>query len=50
LEHGYTTNQDGSGYGLSVVRHIVDAHGWEIHVTDGTDGGTRFEISGIEAR
>jgi signal transduction histidine kinase len=50
LEHGYTTNQNGSGYGLSVVRHIADAHDWEIHVTDGTDGGTRFEISGIEAR
>ena len=49
LDHGYTTNQDGSGYGLSVVRHIVDAHDWELHVTDGTDGGTRFEISGIEA-
>ncbi|WP_135536891.1 sensor histidine kinase [Halostella pelagica] len=50
LEHGYTTNRDGSGYGLSIVRHIVDAHDWEIQVTDGTDGGTRFEISGIEAR
>jgi signal transduction histidine kinase len=50
FDHGYTTNQDGSGYGLSVVRHIVDAHDWEIDVTDGTDGGTRFEISGIEAK
>ena len=50
LDHGYTTTQAGSGYGLSVVQHIIDAHGWEIHVTDGADGGTRFEISGIEAR
>ena len=49
FQHGYTTSDDGTGYGLSVVRQIVDAHDWEIHVTDGTDGGTRFEISGIEA-
>jgi signal transduction histidine kinase len=49
FEHGYTTNDDGTGYGLSVVRQIVDAHGWEIHVTDGTDGGARFEITGVGA-
>jgi signal transduction histidine kinase len=47
FEHGYTTNEDGNGYGLSVVQHIVDAHDWEIRVTDGTDGGARFEIVGI---
>jgi signal transduction histidine kinase len=49
FEHGYTTSDDGTGYGLSVVRQIVDAHGWEIHVTDGTDGGARFEITGVGA-
>jgi signal transduction histidine kinase len=49
FEHGYTTNDDGTGYGLSVVRQIVDAHGWEIHLTDGTDGGARFEITGVGA-
>jgi len=48
FEHGYTTSQDGNGYGLSIVRAIVDAHGWEIRVTEGTDGGARFEIVGIE--
>ena len=49
FEHGYTTNDDGTGYGLSVVRQIVDAHGWEIQVTDGTDGGARFEIHGVRS-
>jgi PAS domain S-box-containing protein len=48
FEHGFTTREDGSGYGLSIVRTIVNAHGWDVRVTEGTDGGARFEITGIE--
>lgn len=48
FEHGFTTREDGTGYGLSVIRSIVGAHGWDISVTDGADGGARFEVSGIE--
>jgi signal transduction histidine kinase len=48
FDHGYTTRQDGTGYGLSVVRSIVGAHGWDVVVTDADDGGARFEITGIE--
>jgi signal transduction histidine kinase len=48
FDHGYTTRTDGSGYGLSIVRTIVNAHGWDVRVTDGDDGGARFEITGIE--
>ncbi|WP_336136883.1 two-component system sensor histidine kinase NtrB [Natronomonas amylolytica] len=48
FEEGYTTGSDGNGYGLSIVRNIVDAHGWEIDVTESKSGGARFEISGIE--
>ena len=41
-----TTSADGhAGLGLSIVRGIVDAHGWDISVTEGTAGGSRFEIS-----
>ncbi|MXR43025.1 PAS domain S-box protein [Halobaculum sp. WSA2] len=47
FESGYTTNQDGTGFGLAIVKRIVEAHGWEIDVTAGRDGGARFEISGI---
>lgn len=36
------------GFGLHIVRGIVDAHGWQIRVTDGADGGTRREITGVE--
>lgn len=48
LEQGYTTAEDGTGFGLSIVRQIVDAHGWDIDVTESDDGGARFEISGVE--
>ncbi|WP_158598781.1 PAS domain S-box protein [Haloarcula sp. Atlit-120R] len=46
FESGYTTNQDGTGFGLAIVKRVVEAHGWEITVTEGTDGGARFEVSG----
>jgi len=50
FHHGYTTTNDGHGYGLTVVQHIVEAHDWMIHVTSGVDGGARFEIRGIETQ
>ncbi|MXV60987.1 response regulator [Natronorubrum sp. JWXQ-INN-674] len=43
FESGYT-DADGSGFGLAIVRRILEAHGWDVHVTDGTDGGARFEV------
>jgi len=46
FEQGYTTNRDGTGFGLAIVKRIVEAHQWEITVTSGTDGGARFEITG----
>ena len=45
---GYTTTDDGTGFGLSIVSDIVEAHGWEIRLTDSADGGARFEITGVE--
>ena len=48
FNHGFTTDEDGSGYGLSVVRTIAGAHGWDIIVTDSDTGGARFEITGVE--
>ncbi|MFB6148648.1 MAG: sensor histidine kinase [Halobacteriales archaeon] len=46
---GYSTTDDGTGFGLSIVKQIAEAHGWSIEVMRSEDGGTRFEISGIEA-
>ena len=48
FEHGFTTRDEGTGYGLSVIRSIIGAHGWDIGVKDGDYGGARFEIVGIE--
>jgi Signal transduction histidine kinase len=40
---------EGTGFGLSIVKQVTEAHGWNICVTDGAEGGTRFEITGVEA-
>jgi len=50
FERGYSTRQDGTGFGLSIVREVVEGHGGSITVTDSEDGGARFEIRGIEVR
>jgi PAS domain S-box-containing protein len=47
FEDGYTTNDDGTGFGLAIVQSIVEAHGWEITVRDSEDGGARFDVRGI---
>ncbi|TKX70635.1 ATP-binding protein [Halorubrum sp. SP9] len=44
FEKGHTTRRDGSGFGLAIVERIVDAHGWDVRLTEGTEGGARFEI------
>jgi PAS domain S-box-containing protein len=45
---GHTSAQGGTGFGLTIVKRIVEAHGWELSVTDGTDGGARFEFEMAE--
>jgi PAS domain S-box-containing protein len=44
LELGYSTREDGTGFGLSIVRDIAEAHEWEIGVVESADGGARFEF------
>ncbi|ELY56541.1 HTR-like protein [Natronococcus amylolyticus DSM 10524] len=36
-------------FGLAIVTDIVDAHGWEISITEGSEGGARFEIVTADA-
>jgi len=48
FDAGYSTNDSGTGFGLTIIKQVVDAHGWTLRVTDSTDGGAPFEIGGIE--
>jgi len=48
FEPGHSSARDGTGFGLTIVKRIVEAHGWALSVTDGTDGGARFEIEMVE--
>lgn len=48
FEPGYSTAEDGTGFGLSIVRQVAHAHDWGLRVTDSAEGGARFEISGVE--
>jgi len=44
LEPGHSSARGGTGFGLTIIKRIVEAHGWELSITDGSDGGARFEI------
>ncbi|QGN07747.1 PAS domain S-box protein [Halorhabdus sp. CBA1104] len=48
FEPGVTTQEHGTGFGLSIVRQIADAHGWTVSVTDSSSGGARFVFEGVE--
>ncbi|WP_440991320.1 ATP-binding protein [Haloarchaeobius baliensis] len=50
LEHGFTTHDSGTGFGLAIVDRIVSAHGWTVAVVDPPepDLGACFEIAGVE--
>jgi PAS domain S-box-containing protein len=43
FQHGYTSD-NGTGFGLSIVESIAEAHGWTVSVTDSRAGGARFEF------
>jgi len=44
FEYGYTTTSEGAGLGLAIVKDLVEAHGWDVRVTEGSEGGARFEF------
>ena len=45
---GYSTADESSGFGLTIVQEIAAAHGWAVRITDGAGGGARFEFTGVE--
>ena len=44
FERGFTTANGGTGLGLAIIKRIVEAHGWEIILTESATGGARFEV------
>ncbi|MFC7057645.1 two-component system sensor histidine kinase NtrB [Halovenus salina] len=48
FQAGYSTADDGTGFGLAIVKEIAEAHGWEIRVVNSEMGGARFEIIGVD--
>jgi len=48
FDPGYSTVEDGVGFGLTIVETVAEGHGWDVRVTDGTSGGTRFEFADVE--
>ena len=47
FDSGYSTREDGTGFGLAIVSRAAEAHDWEITVTDSDAGGARFEFSNV---
>lgn len=48
FETGYTTNESGTGFGLSIVQQIVSGHDWDIHLSESSEGGTKFEVTSVD--
>jgi PAS domain S-box-containing protein len=48
FESGYSTGEEGTGFGLTIVSQIGQAHGWSVAVTDSESGGARFEVTDVE--
>jgi signal transduction histidine kinase len=44
FDPGFSTAEDGTGFGLTVVDRIVAGHGWTVSVGESAAGGARFEV------
>ena len=47
FEPGVSTEPDGTGFGLAIVRDLAEAHGWDVTATESETGGARVEITGV---
>ncbi|MCT9096640.1 PAS domain S-box protein [Haloarchaeobius sp. HME9146] len=48
FESGYSTANGGTGFGLTIVKNVAEAHGWDVSIAESPDGGARFEFTGVE--
>ncbi|GAA0673316.1 PAS domain-containing sensor histidine kinase [Natronoarchaeum mannanilyticum] len=48
FDPSYATGEDGTGFGLTIVEEIADAHGWTVSIGESDETGARFEIEGVD--
>jgi PAS domain S-box-containing protein len=49
FEAGHTNVENGTGFGLAIVKQIADAHGWTVDVRESESGGARFDFGDVES-
>jgi PAS domain S-box-containing protein len=49
FEAGVSSKPDGTGFGLSIVQQIAEAHGWRVTPRESGSGGARFEFTGLDS-
>jgi PAS domain S-box-containing protein len=47
FEFGYSGREEGTGFGLSIVQSIADAHGWAVSMDTEASDGARFELTDV---
>ncbi|WP_243641353.1 sensor histidine kinase [Natrarchaeobius halalkaliphilus] len=50
FESGYSTTANGTGLGLTIVRDVVEEHGWSIEISERNPRGSKFVISDVNVR
>jgi len=50
FESGFSTSEDGTGFGLSIVEQVADAHGWSVYITESEFGDGTDEREAAEDR
>lgn len=48
FEVGHSSDPEGTGFGLTIVQRIAEAHTWEVQVEEGKEGGARFVFTGVK--
>ena len=48
FDAGYSTAEEGTGFGLSIVTQVAEDHGWTVAAAESDAGGARFEVTGVE--
>jgi len=48
VEYEYSTAAQSSGLGLAIVKEITQAHGWQLRLSDSSEGGARIEVTDMD--